>query len=340
MDYFKLGNCGWTIRDTGFGNRIQFWEIAFRLAQYNDFKFVVLVDDDKWKETKYLDFPYTKSSGNLYHQLEGLEEIDTRVGHLKVGGNVVGGGWLKEIKTNQSYYIKDDMKDVNEWEWGESTFPTFGNSLHLIELRNKELKERIQNKVDDRIGIHIRHWPVIDTNIYDSRLTIPRFDYEKKMKQVRKTMELFKGNSFYLSTDCTFEEPGQGPYLPDFRAEQQWVSELYNDYDIIDYRDILRDDFSGLLPNTFQDNRNSGWSKVLDEEGNCISTVKYDEDEHENTLDKIEDMKIRRDIVDLFSLIYCGGDFISSDNTGPGSSWSDFVSSYRYNLINKVGVKF
>ena len=37
MDYFKLGNCGWTIRDTGFGNRIQFWEIAFRLAEYNDF---------------------------------------------------------------------------------------------------------------------------------------------------------------------------------------------------------------------------------------------------------------------------------------------------------------
>jgi len=56
-------------------------------------------------------------------------------------------------------------------------------------------------------------------------------------------------------------------------------------------------------------------------------------------LDKIEDMKIRRDIVDLFSLIYCGGDFISSDNTGPGSSWSDFVSSYRYSLLNKTDVK-
>ena len=43
---------------------------------------------------------------------------------------------------------------------------------------NKELKKRIQDKVYDRIGIHIRHWPVVDTNIYDSRITIPRFDYK------------------------------------------------------------------------------------------------------------------------------------------------------------------
>ena len=75
MDYFKVGNCGWTIRDTGFGNRIQFWEIAFRLAQYNDFRFAVMVDGDKWKETKYLDFPYTKSSVGIYHQLQNLEKI-------------------------------------------------------------------------------------------------------------------------------------------------------------------------------------------------------------------------------------------------------------------------
>jgi|TARA_Y100000310_G_scaffold340718_1_gene437497 hypothetical protein len=330
MDYFKIGNCGWTIGDTGFGNRIQFWEIAFRFAQYNDFKFAVMVDGNKWKETKYLDFPYTKSSVRLYHQLQNLEKIDVTQDE---------GGWLKEIETNKSYYIKDDMDDENDWEWSHSKLPTFGHSLHLIELKDKELKKRIQDRVWDRIGIHIRHWPVVDTNIYDSRITIPRFDYKKKMKQVRKTMELFRGNPFYLSTDCTYEEPGQGPYLPDFRDENQWVSELYNDFDIIDYRDILQEDFSELLPNTYQDNRNPGWSKVLDKEGKILETIKYDEDEHYDTLDKIEDMKIRRDIVDLFSLIYCGGDFISSDNTGPGSSWSDFVSSYRYSLLNKTDVK-
>ncbi len=26
MSYLKIGDVGWTIRDTGFGNRIQFWE--------------------------------------------------------------------------------------------------------------------------------------------------------------------------------------------------------------------------------------------------------------------------------------------------------------------------
>ena len=60
MAYFKLGNCGWTLRDTGFGNRIQFWEIAFELTKYNNFRFTILVDENKWRETKLLDFPYTK----------------------------------------------------------------------------------------------------------------------------------------------------------------------------------------------------------------------------------------------------------------------------------------
>ena len=27
MSYLKIGNVGWTIEDTGFGNRIQFWEM-------------------------------------------------------------------------------------------------------------------------------------------------------------------------------------------------------------------------------------------------------------------------------------------------------------------------
>ena len=52
MAYFKLGNCGWTLRDTGFGNRIQFWETAFEFTKYNNFRFTILVDVDKWRETK------------------------------------------------------------------------------------------------------------------------------------------------------------------------------------------------------------------------------------------------------------------------------------------------
>ena len=61
MSYLKIGDVGWTIRDTGFGNRIQFWEIAYELNKFNDFKFTILVEKDKWKETKFLDFPHTES---------------------------------------------------------------------------------------------------------------------------------------------------------------------------------------------------------------------------------------------------------------------------------------
>ena len=42
MSYLKIGNAGWSIKDTGFGNRIQFWEIAYELNKFNDFKFTIL----------------------------------------------------------------------------------------------------------------------------------------------------------------------------------------------------------------------------------------------------------------------------------------------------------
>ena len=29
--YIKIGDCGWSIGDTGLGNRIQLWSVAFEL---------------------------------------------------------------------------------------------------------------------------------------------------------------------------------------------------------------------------------------------------------------------------------------------------------------------
>ena len=48
----------------------------------------------------------------------------------------------------------------------------------------------------------------------------------------------------------------------------------------------------------------------------------------EKSIDKLYEYKILRDVVDLFGLIY-SKKFVRSEETGPDSSWSDFVSFYR-----------
>ena len=72
MSYLKVGDVGWSIKDTGFGNRIQFWEIAYELNKFNSFKFTILVEANKWRETKFLNFPHTESSNIRFNNLKDI----------------------------------------------------------------------------------------------------------------------------------------------------------------------------------------------------------------------------------------------------------------------------
>ena len=70
MAYLKLNNKHWDIRvntviNTGFGSRMQNWTYAYKLNEINDFNYTILADDYKWRELKYLDFPYTESGINV-----------------------------------------------------------------------------------------------------------------------------------------------------------------------------------------------------------------------------------------------------------------------------------
>jgi hypothetical protein len=304
MPYLKIGDVGWTIRDTGFGNRIQFWEVAYELNKLNDFKFTILVEKNKWRETEFLNFPHTESSNVRFNKIRDLSEIDARK------------PWLNELDVTKSWNILEEWPPYEE---GESFY---GKWLHLITLKDESLEDKIRELVKDRIGIHIRHWPTVDEDNRED--LVDRFDYSDKMKLVRKTMDKYPDSKFYISTDVTYDRPAQGPLLPDFRKESHWISEIYRDYDVVDYRDIIKVD--DILPNSFISDINSSWSKLMDEEGREIAT-----ELNKKSVGEIQDLydkKILRDIVDIFSLIYCKK-FISSKKTGPQSSWSDFIHIYR-----------
>ena len=176
----------------------------------------------------------------------------------------------------------------------------YGKWLYLITLKDKVFKKKIKELVKDRIGIHIRHWPVIDTDPRSN--PVERFNYVEKMKLVKKTMDKHSNSKFYISTDITYDRPGRGPILPKFRKESHRISQVYKDYDVVDYRDVL--ELGDILPNVVQDTNDSIWSKVLDDEGFCINTIRYNKKEHKIGLDGIYERKTLRDVVDLFSLIY------------------------------------
>ena len=72
--YIKIGDCGWSIGDTGLGNRIQLWSVAYELNKYNNFTHTIVVEKKMWKEIKFLDFPHTIYSDNKFAALGTLEQ--------------------------------------------------------------------------------------------------------------------------------------------------------------------------------------------------------------------------------------------------------------------------
>jgi len=310
MSYLKVPSSGWSnVIDTGFGNRIQFWEIAYELNKFNNFKFTILVEANKWRETKFLNFPHTKSSNIRFNNLKDLPEIDARY------------PWLNKLDINANWNI------MGEWPPYQDGDEFYGKWLYLITLKDKVLEKKIKKVVKDRIGIHIRHWPVIDTDPRSN--PVERFNYVEKMKLVRETMDKYPNSKFYISTDVTYDKPAIGPPLPDFRKESHWISEIYRDYDVIDYRDIISVD--NVISKTVRDYKNKMWSNILDDEGEIIKVLVYNKEHLIDGDENIDDVKIKRDVVDLFSLIY-SKKFIPSEITGPNSSWSEFVEVYRKKL--------
>ena len=333
--YIKIGDCGWSIGDTGLGNRIQLWSVAYELNKYNNFTHTIVVEKKMWKEIKFLDFPHTIYSDNKFHELQNLDVVDSKK------------DWLVKLD-NKDYFIKSPTHF--DWPPYEPHENFYSKWVHKIKLRDKKLKKIIKDKVKDRIGIHIRHWPVIDPDnpfqSYSQYFTEPedieRFDYKGKMKKVKDVLNEYQGEKFYISSDVTFDKPSTGPLLPNFRKKEQWLSEIFSSNDIIDYRDILDMDDMSLHDmidwsngNIVRDNKNPKWLRKvnIDDEGRynyklMMNSKNTTSTTYEDFISNLYDLKVKRDIVDLFSLIY-SKEFVHSKKTGPISSWSDYVMNYR-----------
>ncbi len=346
MSYLKMPNPGWDgIVDTGLGDRMRHWTYAYKLNEINNFIYTILVDDYKWRELKYLDFPYTEQAPNVNSNNSVILDDKTHPHKHIYGSKAVlpsrspelyFGRLTRHTHKGDTWTDSTKAKEVADKDWFVgASMELDSDIISLIKLKDDVLEDKIKELVKDRIGIHIRHWPNHDSDQRPDK--VKRFNYIDKMKLVRKTLDTQPFQKFYISSNVTYDRPATGPILPNFRMESHWLSEVYRDYDVIDYRDVIPDvDIMSMLPGIYNDKLNPKWSKVFDDEGREIRTGSNVEAElfRDNKVMYIEDLydtKVLRDIVDIFSLIH-SKEFISSDKTGPHSSWSEFVEVYRKNI--------
>ena len=314
MSVVKVYNAAWLLYDTGFGDRIQQWEVAYKLCRNNNFSHTILVEDYAWMETKFIDFPYTdiETIGNY----EMIKHQNIRVDNI--------GNLSTELDKNKCYFL--DPRSM--------FFRPPSEMVSILKLKDKDFENTIKEKVKDRIGIHVRNWP---HDLDDHRQDIAdRFDYDTKIKKVREVLDRYPNEKFYLSSDFTYGGSPSKVIFPQFEKSYHPLSSIYNDYDIIDYRDIVDFKIPIDIPISVPD-RNIGFDCNWQHQGKdrvifinqdgLIYSSKTNTSES-STIKDLCELKVKRDIVDLFSLIY-SKEFIHSMKTGPFSSFSIFIMEYR-----------
>jgi hypothetical protein len=303
MKYIKVCNYGWDNElDTGFGNRIQAWSYAMYLNALSGYDFTIVVDGHMWKELEYLNFPYTKyidDKTEILHykpfehgKFEYLEKYD----NLEVGENLqpfihenVGDSY-KTARVHR--YIFDCYSDIT--------------------FLDKKLEKKIRNSVKNTIGIHSRK---NNSALEDT--------YGKSMEEIKSDIffntidELYPNSKFYLSTDILPGEVYTRPleisdYFPNFKeSDNEFLKEFYSNYDVIDYMDII--DESVILEVKSPINEKREWVHA------------WQSADPDTLLYKNYHLKILRDIIDLYSLVYCKK-FLPGNST-----WSDFIYKIREN---------
>ena len=307
MGYLKVTNQFWQSDVcTGFGNRIPHWALAYKISEHHDFKFTILLDSFHWPETTYVDFPQTESTfldDNLYGEFIELTMDES----------------ILDLDTSKNYYLNgENLENVEQSEPDsiEQTGIFYLSPVYtLLKLKNSYLEFLIKDRVKDAVGVHVRKNNVapvsIDLGDIYERNTDLYKAYEK-VEYINTFSELVKDYDdqlFYISSDITTTYRD----LKDMNDEELWslfptysdffvTKKIYQQYNCIDYTDIIPDYNFGFPHGALNDNG------VLKSGG--VSNLVYFK-------------KVLRDVIDLFSLMYCK-DFIPAKST-----WSNFVQVYR-----------
>tara|TARA_B100000073_G_C23718633_1_gene566822 strand:- start:275 stop:1255 length:981 start_codon:yes stop_codon:yes gene_type:complete len=324
MGYLKVTNKFWQSDIcTGFGNRIPHWALAYKIAEHHDFKFTILLDSFYWPETTYVDFPHTESTfldDNLHGEFIELTMDES----------------ILDLDTSKNYYLNGDRienVEASEPSTAEKTGIFYLPPVYtLLKLKSSYLESLIKDKVKNAIGVHVRKNNVTPVSMDVGDIYERNTDLYKAYKEVdylsdfneliriykshdTKNLERFTDNQLlYISSDISttyrdlkdMNEQELFSLFPNY-SDFFVTKEIYQEYNCIDYSDIIPN-YDWKFPIGALNDRG------LLKSGGHSNLVYF--------------KKVLRDVVDLFSLVYCK-DFIPALST-----WSVFVDQYRMEIQN------
>ena len=324
MGYLKVTNKFWQSDIcTGFGNRIPHWALAYKIAEHHDFKFTILLDSFYWPETTYVDFPHTESTfldDNLHGEFIELTMDES----------------ILDLDTSKNYYLNGDRienVEASEPSTVEKTGIFYLPPVYtLLKLKSSYLESLIKDKVKNAIGVHVRKNNVTPVSMDVGDIYERNTDLYKAYKEVdylsdfneliriykshdTKNLERFTDNQLlYISSDISttyrdLKDMNEQELLSLFPNYSDFfvTKEIYQEYNCIDYSDIIPN-YDWKFPIGALNDRG------LLKSGGHSNLVYF--------------KKVLRDVVDLFSLVYCK-DFIPALST-----WSVFVDQYRMEIQN------
>ena len=314
MGYLKVTNKFWQSDIcTGFGNRIPHWALAYKIAEHHDFKFTILLDSFYWPETTYVDFPHTESTfldDNLHGEFIELTMDES----------------ILDLDTSKNYYLNGDRienVEASEPSTVEKTGIFYLPPVYtLLKLKSSYLESLIKDKENNVTPVSIDVGDIYERNT-DLYKAYKEVDYLSGFNELiriykshdTKNLERFTDNQLlYISSDISttyrdlkdMNEQELFSLFPNY-SDFFVTKEIYQEYNCIDYSDIIPN-YDWKFPIGALNDRG------LLKSGGHSNLVYF--------------KKVLRDVVDLFSLVYCK-DFIPAVST-----WSVFVDQYRMEIQN------
>jgi len=314
MGYIKIPNKWMNEVDTGFGNRIPYWNLAYYLSRKHDFEFTILVDFYQWKEIMFVDFPNTEP---LYFRKGAIEE-GSGAPFVSSSGNFRDNSFLNDfiplistddlnnivLDKNKNYFLTGHWPPSPYDHYDPVSNTTIEECDTKLKLKSSILEGIIKDTVKDVIGIHLRSQngtddPLIKTK-FDQHINFESTDEINTPNLSKICSE--KNKTFYISTN---------------------IADTSSSLRVGDTKQML-----DLFPNYDIDNR----TKKIYLQYNCIdyrtifdkmNIFQLDTESMENKYFQIPDLKTFKDVIDLYSLIYC------EKFVGGSSTWSDFVTRAR-----------
>lgn len=331
---------GWNANDTGLGNRIFHWEIAYELNKHNNYAFTILLHKLHWPELEFITLPNTIPF--TYSEYENGRDFDRNFQDLRfrtvfdVENDIVFlSSPIDKIKIIDLFSSKVKRFDLSEAEHWHSDFGynelkhlisdsiNYERPLKKIRLKHTQVEDFLKETTKDLIGIHIRRgWGIKYTD--KDLTTIPKSLQDEYLKfRLKETVDLLKENENKKETHSK----------PKFITDDIYFNFIDK---ILKINSKQKFYISCDLPKEYLANFLEKYGELIVTKEDLIPVTQNFLFTCSDDIKKYHKNYILENLVDLFSLSFCKFLIMS-----PLSTWSEFAKDYRnipsHNISEDIG---